>query len=77
VWGPEAVRRCSICDQPVNYELHQVWISQAVGTDVLPLLVNACSTACVAALPTPPRGYVQTPHTGGPNLEQPTDNHWR
>jgi hypothetical protein len=76
VWGAEAVRRCSVCDQPVNHELHQVWISRAVGTDVLPLLVNACSTACVAALPTPARGYVQTPHTGGPDLKQPTDNHW-
>ncbi|WP_257581710.1 hypothetical protein [Streptomyces sp. TLI_146] len=31
--------------------LHQVWISLRVATDVLPLLVNACSSGCVAALP--------------------------
>ena len=35
------------------------------------LLVNACSTACIEALPTPPEDYVQTPHRGGPTVEQP------
>jgi hypothetical protein len=49
-----------------------VWISLAVATDVLPLLVNACSAECVAALPPPRSGYVPTPHTGGPDLVQPT-----
>jgi hypothetical protein len=71
VWGCDAVHTCSICDRPLSVELHQVWISLRVGTDVLPLLVNACSTSCVAEIPQPPEGYVPTPHTGGPNVVQP------
>ncbi|ONI92244.1 hypothetical protein ALI22I_05240 [Saccharothrix sp. ALI-22-I] len=71
VWGAAAVRTCSVCDGPVDRELRQVWISRRVGTDVLPLLVNACSATCVATLPEPERGYVPTPHTGGPDLVQP------
>jgi hypothetical protein len=71
VWGAESVRACSVCDRPIGGHLHQVWISRAVGTDVLPLLVNACSAACVAALPPPDRDHVPTPHTGGPGVEQP------
>ena len=75
VWGADAVRTCSVCDEPVDRELHQVWISRSVGTDVLPLLVNACSTACVATLPPPHPGYVTTPHLGGPDIAQPTARH--
>jgi hypothetical protein len=71
VWGVDAMHACSVCDGPVNH-LHQVWISRRVGTDVLPLLVNACSEVCVAALPQPQPGYVPTPHTGGPDIKQPT-----
>lgn len=71
VWGADAIHRCSVCDGPIDAELRQVWISRRVGTDVLPLLVNACSPECVAALPEPHRGYVPTPHTGGPNITQP------
>jgi hypothetical protein len=55
VWGTTAVRTCSVCDGPVEKELHQVWISRRVGTDVLPLLVNACSAKCLAELPEPRR----------------------
>src|SRR5207247_10515570 len=51
MWGVDAVRTCSVCDQPGDRELYQVWTSRLVGTDVLPLLVNACSAACVAKLP--------------------------
>jgi len=65
------VRTCSVCDQPVDRELYQVWTSRLVGTDVLPLLVNACSAACVAKLPEPHGGYIPTPHTGGPEIAQP------
>jgi hypothetical protein len=75
-WGADAVRSCSVCTGPVNHKLHQVWISLAVATDVLPLLVNACSAECVAALPPPRSGYVPTPHTGGPDLVQPTTRAW-
>lgn len=71
VWGADAVRTCSVCDRPIEHQLHQAWISRAVGTDVLPLLVNTCSAACVAALPTPAPGYIPTPHTGGPAIKQP------
>ncbi|WP_030275596.1 hypothetical protein [Streptomyces sp. NRRL B-24484] len=39
-------------------------------------LVDACSRACVAALPTPPEGYVRGPHTGGPTVRQPVADHW-
>lgn len=70
-WGADPVRACSVCAGPVT-ELHQVWITLGVGTDALPLLVNACSTDCVAALPKPLEGYVPAPHTGGPDVEQPT-----
>ncbi|PYC66703.1 hypothetical protein C7C45_24020 [Micromonospora arborensis] len=70
-WGCETVRACSVCAGPVDGELHQVWISGLVATDVLPLLVNACSAACVAALPQPHPGYHPTPHTGGPHILQP------
>ncbi|GIH14559.1 leucine-rich repeat domain-containing protein [Rugosimonospora africana] len=70
-WGADTVRTCSVCDGPVDREPHQAWISRYVGTDVLPLLVNACSADCVAALPQPRAGYVPTPHTGGPDIAQP------
>ncbi|XVV05165.1 hypothetical protein ACQPW3_07125 [Actinosynnema sp. CA-248983] len=64
------MRTCSVCDGPVTTP-HQVWISRQVGTDVLPLLVNACSTTCVDALPEPAPHHVPTPHTGGPDVVQP------
>ncbi|WDZ82799.1 leucine-rich repeat domain-containing protein [Micromonospora cathayae] len=73
VWGTEAVRTCSVCDQPIGQQLHQVWISLRVGTDVLPFLVNACSPGCIDALPQPARDHVQTAHTGGPGVVQPPD----
>ncbi|MFF1871566.1 leucine-rich repeat domain-containing protein [Streptomyces sp. CB03911] len=66
---------CSVCDGPVTRP-RRVWISLRVATDVLPLLVNACSAACVAALPTPPKGYVRSPHSGGPAVRQPTADYW-
>jgi hypothetical protein len=75
LWGADAVRACSVCDGPVARDLRQVWISRKVGTDVLPLLVNACSAACVAALPQPHPSYVPVPHTGGPDIVQPASRH--
>jgi hypothetical protein len=72
IWGVDAIAACSVCSGPIDpARFRQVWISLRIATDVLPLLVNACSTACVQALPTPPDGYVQQPHTGGPHLQQP------
>ncbi|MFE7191511.1 leucine-rich repeat domain-containing protein [Kitasatospora sp. NPDC057541] len=72
VRGTTAVRGCSVCGRSVDGAgLRQVWISLRVATDVLPLLVNACSATCVDALPAPAEGYVPVPHTGGPGLVQP------
>jgi hypothetical protein len=64
--------KCSVCNALITASnLHQVWISLQVATDVLPLLVNACSKACVDKLPRPPENYVQEPHMGGLNIQQP------
>ncbi|QKW23814.1 hypothetical protein HUT16_36145 [Kitasatospora sp. NA04385] len=67
VWGTDSVGACSVCDGPVAgvAGLHQAWISlRTSGADVLPLLVNACSRECLAALPSPPAGYLPGPHRG-------------
>jgi hypothetical protein len=63
--------RCSVCDRPFDHAPHRAWISLWVATDVLPLLVNACSEACLQQLPKPAEGYVQEPHQGGLAVEQP------
>ncbi|MFF8884046.1 leucine-rich repeat domain-containing protein [Streptomyces flaveolus] len=72
-WGATAIRNCSVCERPIEEELHQVWISQRVASDVLPLLVNACSSACVAELPDGANDYIPTPHKGG-RIDQPTSD---
>ncbi len=69
---------CSVCKkafsdrQPV---LHR-WISLWIATDVLPLLVYACSNECLEALPALPENYVNQPHFGGSSLEQPPPSGW-
>lgn len=75
VWGADTARACSVCTGPIQ-ELYQAWISLAVATDVLPLLVNACSAACLAAVPPARSGYVPTAHHGGPDLAQPATRGW-
>ncbi|MEU1500548.1 leucine-rich repeat domain-containing protein [Streptomyces sp. NPDC005732] len=73
-WGATAIHNCSVCDRPIEQSgPHQVWISLRVATDVLPLLVNACSTACVAALPGGAPDYIPTPHKGG-RVDQPASD---
>jgi len=63
---------CSVCRRPFDGSVpQQWWISLRVATDVLPLLVHACSDDCVRRLPRPARGYVQSPHQGGSGLQQP------
>ncbi|MEU5001152.1 leucine-rich repeat domain-containing protein [Streptomyces sp. NPDC021622] len=70
-WGTTGLRTCSVCDEPLDRRgLHQAWISLAVATDVLPLLVNACSAECVEGLPTGARGYLPDTHRGGA-VDQP------
>jgi len=60
------VRPCSVCSRPFeDFRRHRVWISLRVATDVMPLLVNACSRECVLSLPAPPDGYHPKPHRGG------------
>jgi len=60
------VRPCSVCTRPFeDFRKHRVWISLRVATDVMPLLVNACSRECVLSLPSPPDGYHPKPHRGG------------
>jgi uncharacterized protein (TIGR02996 family) len=69
---PPVTRPCSVCRRPfTDTGAHRVWITLVVATDVLPLLVNACSGACVAALPSPANDYVPSPHRGGLALQQP------
>jgi hypothetical protein len=70
--GTDSVESCSICKSLLRRSsLHQVWISLEVGTDVLPLLVNACSEACISTLPQGAANHVQGPHRGGLEVKQP------
>lgn len=63
---------CSVCGNAINPgSTIQAWISLRVATDVLPLLVNACSNQCLRQLPAPAFGYVDHPHSGGLELTQP------
>ena len=44
LWGTDSVTSCSVCGGPVTEQgVRQAWLSARVATDVLPLLVNACS----------------------------------
>lgn len=64
--------RCSVCEGPFDVGGPiQTWISLRVATDVLPLLVHACSPDCIDALPDPAKGHVDYPHEGGSKLRQP------
>jgi hypothetical protein len=67
--------RCSICGHPLTSGVVQAWHSLPVGTDVLPLLVNACSQQCIDALPDAPDTYIQRPHHGGLSQRQ-ADAKW-
>ena len=63
---------CSVCGRAFSPDgPRQAWISVRVATDVLPLLVHACSNSCIENLPKPADGYVPRPHQGGLDLEQP------
>jgi hypothetical protein len=69
LFSPE---RCSVCRKALGTRnTIQSWISLRVATDIVPLLVHACSKECVEALPTPPTGYVDHAHAGGLGLAQP------
>ena len=71
-WSVSPSRPCSVCGAPFeDRRRHRVWVSLRVATDVLPLLVNACSDQCVSRLPAPPEHYVRVPHQGGEHVQQP------
>jgi len=73
-WHSNAVRACSVCRRDFNDEqLFRFWISLRVATDVMPLLVNACSQSCIDSLPSGADKYVPHPHRGGPEIQQPPD----
>lgn len=76
LWGADAAAKCSVCCSALTSAgFHQAWISARVGTDVLPLLVNACSTECIAKVPPGAAGYLRTPHGGGSAVLQPPPRH--
>lgn len=63
---------CSVCRGPFTEKgPYQRWVSLWVATDVLPLLVHACSSECLQGIPTAPEGYVPRPHRGGLEVRPP------
>jgi hypothetical protein len=74
--GINVSARCSVCDSTLGDSGPlQYWVSLGVATDVIPLLVNACSRECVSSIPGAPEGYVRTPHRGGIELRRPQSRH--
>ena len=67
-----ASKNCSVCKRPLALStVKQAWISLRVASDVLPLLVNACSQDCIDQLPKPADNYIPYPHDGGIEQMQP------
>jgi hypothetical protein len=62
---------CSVCEG-TSRQTQQYWISQLVGTDVIPLLVSVCSEDCLDMAGRGADGYVSRPHKGGLSLVQPS-----
>jgi catechol 2,3-dioxygenase-like lactoylglutathione lyase family enzyme len=63
---------CSVCDEPLgDREPIQRWISLWVGTDVMPLLVHACSEDCLQNLPIPHKSACPVSHIGGQEVKHP------
>jgi HEAT repeat protein len=62
---------CSICHGAFGERGPELfWVSLEVATDVLPLLVHACSRECLNTLPKSPEGYLPCPHQGGLAIER-------
>jgi hypothetical protein len=75
IWGADSIKTCSVCKILLARSgLYQVWISLQMGTDVLPLLVNAYSEECIRRLPQGADNYVKTPHEGRSGSETATDS---
>lgn len=67
---------CSVCQARLDPEraLHR-WHARWVGTDIMPLLLHACSQTCVDAVPDGPD--LPRPHTGGAHQPQPPTHRHR
>lgn len=73
----ESPFKCSVCDSIIKSDkIDQFWVTQRIGTDVVPLLATVCSQSCKDKLPKAPEGYILDPHKGGPDLEQPSYEEW-
>lgn len=64
-------RTCSVCNSDLDDSWTARWVSLNVATDVVPLLVLACSGACIDSLPPGADNHVLKPHRGGRSIEQP------
>lgn len=68
-----APKCCSVCAAPFGATAPmQFWVSLRVATDVLPLLIHACSEECLGMVPLPAKGYFADLHQGGIELIQPS-----
>ena len=66
------ILKCSICEKEMSYaDTNQLWITLKVATDIVPLLVNSCSSTCEQRLPEPPKLDIPIAHKGGSGLVQP------
>ena len=65
-------KNCSVCNSELLDLWTTRWISLNVATDVLPMLVFACSGACIDSLPSGADNHVTKSHRGGRSIEQPT-----
>jgi hypothetical protein len=76
--GADSIKSCSVCGGSfAEWGIRQVWLSAKIATDVLPLLVNACSAACIEALLPGANQHVQVPHADGTDVVQPEDYYAR
>lgn len=64
-------KTCSKCDREFSEAPLQRWTSRRMGSDIVPLLIHACSDECLDSIKDAPDGYVKRPHRGGLGLQQP------
>lgn len=64
-------QKCSVCNSHLDDSWTTRWLSLNVATDVVPLLVVACSGTCIDSLPPGAENHIPTPHRGGRSIEQP------
>ena len=70
---PKTLRPCSVCLKPfADKGAFRVWISRRIATDVIPMLVNACSQECLEQLPRPAANHISHIHRGGRVVQPPS-----